>query len=154
MGNYSGLTMTELSSLAETDQGAREYFADNARRFIAELEEMKTEYDLTAVDCESQFDEGIEDLRYELRERFCENLAREKARPGVDPGTRAMLADLQSCFECDDDGEAAMPDDIDEWCGKKTYKDDKHTRWCVLLKGHDGDCKPGFSLVDPVTGKP
>ncbi len=107
MGNYSSLTMVELSSLAETDAGARQYFVDNARRFIDELEEIKADCRRADFECEGAFDNGVEDLRSELRERFCETLKGELARTRVE-SVGVLIRDLQSCFECecDDDGEA------------------------------------------------
>ena len=107
MNNYSSLTLTELSSLAETDAVARQYVVDNDGEYIDELNRMKEQYSLDLAESDEAFDNGVEDLRDELRERFCGTLAWEKAKTGVERGIRAMLADLQSCFECDcdDDGE-------------------------------------------------
>jgi hypothetical protein len=97
MSNYSCLTLDELISVAETDPDARQYFADNARRF-------KDEIDGALDDCEPDgsyddgYDEGRSDFGRELNDQFCESLATEIAKPGIDADLSELLVGIQECI--------------------------------------------------------
>ena len=95
MMNYNSLTLHELIPLAETDTGAREYLADNTRRFIEEIEADQDEYDPA-----ERYDEGYDDGRQafsdELMNQFGESLAEQIAKPGIDADLSELLIGLNN----------------------------------------------------------
>lgn len=94
MINYSSLTLHELISLAETDTGAREYFADNARRFIEEIEAIQEGYDPAGC-YDDGYDAGRRACSDELESEFAESLATEIEKPGIDADLLELLIGLR-----------------------------------------------------------
>lgn len=70
--NYSALTYDELACMATTDDGARQYLADNAADIIEDFEDYESEYIMGAISDAHRDgeDEGSNEERKNFRELF------------------------------------------------------------------------------------
>lgn len=81
--NYSALTAEELGRLAETDEAARCYIANNARDVLVDLDERNQAWrnDIYEDGLQEGLDTGHRDCRRDLREKFDNRI--EEAMAGL-----------------------------------------------------------------------